>query len=122
MAMLSGNVVGRSFREWTTNDIDPFSRAASNSWVNTPFPPISGKDWAKFLSPVVSIVTVMTRKLLYYDNQQQSRNMFERKCYISKLDIFNQLHSENCELTHTKFHVRIMCLKLFDNMLCLRFG
>ncbi len=43
MDMFSGRVVGRSFREWTTNATDLSYKAFSNSFVNKDFSPICKK-------------------------------------------------------------------------------
>lgn len=57
MHIPSGNVVGRSFNEWTTKSTNPCSKAISNSLVNRLFSPIFVNGLSNTMSPIVDIVT-----------------------------------------------------------------
>ena len=51
----SGNSIGISLALCTARSICPCSRAASSSWVNTPFPPKERSERSKSSSPFVDI-------------------------------------------------------------------
>lgn len=56
-AMPAGNVVGRSFSEWTTKSTVPLLSASSKSFVNSDFSPIFGRDMLSIRSPIVIILS-----------------------------------------------------------------